>query len=155
MVPSVRKNEGGEDSYGAILKEIVGIRKDINFAVVPKFIDFSAKVKDLVELAVEVWRLENRINKTFSEDQRETIIKSVQKIKRYLDKNDIEIVDHTNQKFNEGLNLDVLAVEKDHNISESKIKETIEPTITYKGKVVHKGKIIVSEKEEVSGVENE
>ena len=71
---------------------------------------------------------------------------SVQKIKRYLDKNDIEIVDYTNQKFNEGRNLDILAVEKSSNILESIIKETKEPTILYKNQVVNKGKVIILEK---------
>jgi hypothetical protein len=71
---------------------------------------------------------------------------SIQKIKRYLDKNDIEIVDHTNQKFNEGRNLDVLAVEKSLDISESIIKETKEPTILHKNQVVHKAKVIILEK---------
>ncbi len=63
-----------------------------------------------------------------------------------MDKNDIEIVDHTNQKFNEGINLDILAVEKSSDILESIIKETKEPTILHKNQVVHKGKVIILEK---------
>ena len=58
----------------------------------------------------------------------------------------MEIVDHTNQKYNDGKNIEVLAVEKSPNISESIIKETKEPTILHKDLVVNKGKVIILEK---------
>jgi molecular chaperone GrpE (heat shock protein) len=63
-----------------------------------------------------------------------------------LEKYDIEIVDYTNQKFNDGLNLDVLSVEKEPTISESIVKETVEPTVMYRGQVIKKAKIIVLSK---------
>ena len=88
----------------------------------------------------------NKIMQTIPETSQNLLKNSVQKIKRYLDKNDIEIVDYTNQKFNEGRNLDILAVEKSSNILESIIKETKEPTILYKNQVVNKGKVIILEK---------
>ncbi len=59
------------------------------------------------------------------------------------EKYDIEIRDYTNQKFNEGLNLDILSVEKDPAIAEPMVKETVEPTILCKGQVVKKAKIIL------------
>ena len=54
-----------------------------------------------------------------------------------------EIVDYKNQKYNDGLNLDIVGVEKDPSITESIIKEIKEPTIMLKGQVVHKAKIIL------------
>jgi len=131
--------------------QISETRKDIQSAVTPKFIEMSSQVKDLVELSIEIWRLENRINKINSnleENQKEGINNSIQKIKRYLDKNDIELIDHTNHKFNEGRNLDILAVEKDSNLPEAIVKETKEPTVMYKGQVVRKGKVVVITPEE-------
>jgi hypothetical protein len=68
---------------------------------------------------------------------------SINKLKRYLEKNDIEIIDHTNQKYTEGENLEILAVEEDAKLEYPIIKETKEPTILYKGQVVRKGKIIL------------
>jgi len=126
--------------------QILETRKDIQSAVTPKFLDVSIQVKDLIELAIELWRLEIRMNTSLSSlptNQKEILNNSIQKLKRYLEKNDIEILDHTNQKFNEGRNLDILAVDKDSTISEAIIKETKEPTIIHKGYVVHKGKVIV------------
>jgi hypothetical protein len=124
-------------------------QKDVEYEKTEKVISESITTKDLMNLGIDVWRMEQRLNKimqTIPETSQNLLKNSVQKIKRYLDKNDIEIVDYTNQKFNEGRNLDILAVEKSSNILESIIKETKEPTILYKNQVVNKGKVIILEK---------
>lgn len=134
----------------AIKSEVAEVRKDIKYSITPNFVEISVQSSDLVELAIELWRLERRLAKVLSalpEDQRESINNSVQKLKRYLDKNDIEILDHTGQKYDEGQNLEILAVEKDPNVPEPMIKETKEPTILYKGQVIHIGKVITVSKE--------
>ncbi len=134
-----------------ISSKISETQKDIHEVVTPKFINVSVQVKDLIELSIEIWRLENRLNKVLTgweDNQKEAILNSIQKLKRYTEKNDIEVVDHTNQKFNDGRNLDVLAVEKSQDISDSIIKETKEPTVLCKGQVVSKGKVIVLTSEE-------
>ncbi len=136
--------------------QVFETRKDIQSAVVPKFLDISTQLKDLIELSIEIWRLENKINKIFtniSEAQRESITNSIQKVKRYLGKNDIEILDYTDKKFNDGINLEILAVEKDLSIKEPIIKETKEPTIMYRGQVVKKGKVIILTNEDKSVTE--
>ena len=126
------------------------IRKDIMYAVAPRFVDISIQTNDLIEFSVDFWRMEKRINRiasTLPKEEKEILENSLQKIKRYLDKNDIEIVDHTGQKYSEGQNLDILAVEKDESVKKTTIKETKEPTILLKGQVVHIGKVIVVSKE--------
>ncbi len=125
------------------------IHEDIKFSVAPKFIDASISVNDLVEFAIEIWRVEQRISKVLSglpENQKKGLENSIQKLKRCLQKYDLEIVDYTNQKYNEGLNLDVLSVEKDLSIADSIVKETIEPTVLCKGQVIRKAKIILLSK---------
>ena len=124
--------------------------EDINdvmeFLIPPEFLDVSIQTSDLIELAIDMWRLERRLAKALPllpEEQKANINNSLQKLKRYLDKYNIEIIDHTNQKYDEGQNLDVLAAEKDPNTKEPTIKETKEPTILYKGQVVHIGKVII------------
>lgn len=122
------------------------IKQQIQFAVAPKSFEISLGVNDLVELAVEVWRIEQRISKISSsipESQIKGLDNSIHKFRRYLEKYDLEIIDYTNQKFNDGLNLDVLSVEKDPNITAPTVKETVEPTILCKGQVVKKAKIIL------------
>lgn len=123
--------------------------KDTQSDMSVKFPNVSIATKDLIDLGIDIWRMEQRLNKVIQslpESSQDLLNNSIQKIKRYLDKNDIEIVDHTNQKINEGRNLDILAVEKSSDILESIIKETKEPTILHKSQVVHKGKVITLEK---------
>ena len=122
------------------------ISEDIKYAVSPKFVELSLGVNDLIDLAIEIWRIEQRIVKStesLPENQLKGLENSVQKMKRYIEKYDIEIIDYKNTKYNDGLNLDVLSIEKDPTLSESTVKETIEPTILCKGQVVRKAKIIL------------
>lgn len=110
------------------------------------FVDLSPKSADLVELAVEIWRIQNRIGKAGSdlqEIQKRGLESSVQKLQKYLDTFRIAIVDHANQKYNEGMNVDVLSFEIDPEVAFPLIKETIEPSITCEGKVIRKGKVVV------------
>lgn len=122
------------------------IKEDIKFSVTPKFMELSLGVNELIDLAVEVWRIEQRVTKSASslpENHLKGLENSIQKLRRYLEKYDIEIVDYKNQKYNDGLNLDILSVEKDPTLPESMVKETVEPTIIYKGQVVRRAKIIL------------
>lgn len=138
------------ESLTKIHSELLEVKRDIQLVIAPKFLNVSIQVNDLIEHAIALWRLQNRLNKVLENipaNQREIISNSLKKLMRYLEKNDIEIVDYTNQKFNDGRNLDILAVEKDENTSEPIIKETKEPTILFKGQVIRKGKVIVLEKE--------
>ncbi|OGN20511.1 MAG: hypothetical protein A2910_01940 [Candidatus Yanofskybacteria bacterium RIFCSPLOWO2_01_FULL_39_28] len=110
------------------------------------FVDLSPKSAQVVELAVEIWRIQNRLIKASSnlEDvQKRGLESSVQKLRKYLDNFRIEIIDHTDQKYNEGLSVDVLSFENDPSVTEPMIKETVEPTIICQGNVVKKGKVVV------------
>lgn len=133
----------GPDKFDELYKKI---SEEIKYAVAPKSINLSTSVAELVELATEVWRIEQRLAKVadiLPENQRKGLENSVHKLRRYISNYDIEIVDYTNQKFNDGLNLDVLSVEKDQGVTTPTVKETVEPTILVKGQVVKKAKIIL------------
>lgn len=122
------------------------IKELIAFSVSPKFIEISQSVNNLTELAIEIWRIEQKITKSASslpENQQKGLETSIQKLKRYLERQDIEIVDYTGKKFNDGLNLDVLSVEKDPSIPESIVRETVEPTVMHNGQVIKKAKVIL------------
>lgn len=136
---SVNKKDKFEDLF-------LKIREEIKSSVTPKFINVSIEVNEITDLAVEIWRIEQRITKSrssLSDQQLNGFDNSVQKLKRYLAKYDIEIVDYKDQKYNNGLNIDVLSVEKDFSLAEPKIKETVEPAIMCKGQVVRKAKVIL------------
>jgi hypothetical protein len=125
------------------------LHKTIRDVVEPKFLDITPSSSNLIELATEVWRVEKRttkVSESLSDEQNKAFENSVTKLKRFLDKNDITFTDYTDQKYNEGLNLDVLSIEKDESISDSIIKETHEPAIFHKGQLIKKAKVVILEK---------
>lgn len=135
--------------FKLIRSYFVQLNRNLRNSVEPKFLDLSPSTNSLVELAVEVWRIEKRMAKaaeSLSDDQNKAFENSTVKLRRFLDKNDITFTDYTDQKYNEGLNLDILSIEKDSSISESVIKETHEPAVLHKGQVVKKAKVVVLEK---------
>jgi hypothetical protein len=142
----VRRGRGLHKSSDKFEDLYLRISEEIRYSIVPKSIQLSIGVNDLVELAVEVWRMEQRITKSAAElpeNQLKGLENSIQKFRRYLEKYDIEIVDYRNTKYNPGLSLDILSVEKDLSLPEPIVKETVEPTIMCKGQVVRKAKIIL------------
>lgn len=126
-----------------------------NAAVAPKglpaqhqavFVDLSPKSADIVELAVEVWRINNRIMKagdSLNDSQKRGLESSLQKLVKFLDHFNVKFIDHTNQKYNEGMNIEILSFEHDPAAKYPFIKETIEPSIVCDGMVVKKGKVVV------------
>lgn len=139
--------KGRKDEYPDKFEELYQkIKEDIKFSVTPRMISVSVEANEITDLAVEIWRIEQRIAKSASslpENQLKGLENSIQKMKRYLEKYDIEVVDYKNTKYNDGLNLDILSVEKDLTLPASMVKETVEPMVMLKGQVVRKAKIIL------------
>jgi len=121
------------------------IRQEILSSVQTKFLDISLSANDLIDLSVEVWRLENKyrpVIDSLDENAKRGIENTISKIKRYLDKNDFEVVDFTNQKFSDGLNVEIISVEEDESVDTPIVKETVEPTVMCRGQVVKKAKVL-------------
>jgi len=124
------------------------LREEIQTSVQPKFLDVSIQAKDLIDLVVEVWRIDQKLSKTFRklpENQVKALENSMQKIKRFIDRFDLEARDYTGQKYNTGLSaIEIVSVEKDPSVSEDIVKETLEPAILLKGQLIKKAKVIIS-----------
>jgi len=107
------------------------------------------ETQDIADLAIELWRLEKRLMKVeerLSDDEKRALRNSVEKIGRILKRNDVEVTDYAGQAYNEGMNLDILSIEKDSELKQSIIYETHEPAISQKGVLVRKAKVIIHEK---------
>lgn len=113
--------------------------------------------RDLVSsLAIEIWRLEKRIEiakaglskESVASDQ--AILDQVQRIKDVFKKQDIEVHEHTGVSYNDGLSLKVLHVEEIDSIPKGKMQviETVKPSIYFKGQVVFHGEVIVGKAKE-------
>lgn len=105
--------------------------------------------QDLTDLAIEFWRLEKRLKKIeekLSEDENKAFRNSVDKLGRFVKKNHLEVTDYTGQVYNSGMNVEILASEKDSQLEQDIIFETHEPAVTHKGVLIRKAKVIIHEK---------
>jgi hypothetical protein len=138
---------GGLDEQ---LKDLADdIKTEIRLSVKPEFLELTPGSGEIADFATDIWRLEKRLGKIsqpFPEDQRKTIDSAIQRLKRILTRYDVEAIDYTGKKYNEGLNADVLSIERDASLEEPVIRDTVEPSVICKGKVIRKGKVIVAEK---------
>jgi len=149
MISDIFMNNTTSKFYSEIKNQLGSIQELVN-SCVNREIESPENIDNLVDLSFDVWRMEKRIHSmktVLDENQINLFETTIERMKRALGKNNIEIVDFTNQRYIPGQNIDVLASEKDPQISFSIIRETIEPTILYNGKVIKRGKVIVLEKE--------
>lgn len=131
-------------------KSEADLKEEIRTSVQPKFLEASMEAKDLIDLAIEVWRIDQRLSKVMErlhENNRKALEISIQKIKKFIDRYDLEVRDYTGQKYNTGLSaVDVVSVEKDKSTVEDTVKETLEPAVLIRGQVVKKAKVILLSK---------
>lgn len=108
--------------------------------------------EDTIDLAIEIWRLEKRLNKvasSLSEDQNKAFNRSINKLYKCLKKtSNVEVNDYTGEPHNEGMNVDPLHIEDDKNSNKTMIMKTHEPEVKYKDKVIRKAKVIVEPEKE-------
>lgn len=105
--------------------------------------------QDLTDLAIEFWRLEKRLKKIeekLSEDENKAFRNSVDKLGRFVKKNHLDVTDYTGQVYNSGMNVEILASEKDSQLEQDIIFETHEPAVAHKGVLIRKAKVIIHEK---------
>lgn len=124
------------------------IKSFIESSVQTKFIEAKAETKDLIELAIEIWRLEQRVRPLLNkldENDKQRIESSLNKFKKFLNNHDISVNDFNNIKYNEGISgIEILSVEKDPNICGEQIKEIIEPAVFIRGKIIKNAKAVIA-----------
>jgi len=138
-----RKNKRDQTEFDNLYTKL---RDEIRFSLQP-IGDIPMGVEEITELATEIWRIEQRLSKTadkISDVHKKGLENSIQRLKRYLNKFDVEIQDYTGQKYNDGFNFDILSREQDATLEFPIIKETVEPTITCRGRIVKKAKVILA-----------
>ena len=126
------------------------INSEIRESVQTKFLKVSIDLNRLRDLAIDIWRMNNKIEK-YKDTNKVQFDKGIQhsllRITKYLQDNDIQVKDYTNAPYNDGLNVDVLSVEKCDNETLPIIKETVEPAILYKGQLIRRAKVIIARSE--------
>lgn len=106
-----------------------------------------------IDLALIFWSIKKYSNKLISEngleDKSRPLKSNIAKFENLLASLNIKIVDYTNQKYNEGMNIDIIDTVKT-DTSVDIIRETIEPSIIIEGNLVKKARVI----KEINGGEN-
>jgi len=107
----------------------------------------AIQLTNLVDIALEVWRLEQRCKRlqvaANLEDSALTF--SMEKIRHSLGEIGLEIKDPAGERYQEGMSLDVLAFDypegepHEHRV----IQETVSPAIYYNGQLVKLAQVIV------------
>ncbi len=104
-------------------------------------------VKSLILIAIEVWKMNKKVQKIKEQVDDNTIRWfefSIDKSFSTLDKHWIKLIDYAGQKYLEWMNwVDIISVEKNDNIDTSIISETIEPWIELYENIVKKSKVII------------
>ena len=105
----------------------------------------SFSTQKQIDLALIVWSLKKYSNKLINENSLEEksrpLKSNLAKLEQFLNSLNISIIDYTDQKYNEGMNLDVIDTIKT-DTEFDKIKETIEPSIVINGVLVKKARVI-------------
>lgn len=101
------------------------------------------------KIGTELWRLRPKLQKMTHPgtneltDEARRADRHVQRIWEALSDAGIEIKDHTDQPYNPGFSLNVIAHQPVAGISAETIIETIKPTIYYRHEQIQSGEVIV------------
>lgn len=104
----------------------------------------------VVEMAIEFWRLEKRFGKAgsfLSAEERQLFADQMQRMRRVLEKFEIEIHDPKGEIYTDGRSLKAIYIEEvsDFPAGECRIIETVKPCVCYKGCVIFSGEVIVGQ----------
>lgn len=103
-------------------------------------------IDKVVDLAIEVWRLRNRLKKydlPITDDQTKIIDNSFERINRFFNAYEIQIKDYTNTKYVSELNIDPISFESDQSLERPTIIDTIEPQVSIANKLYRKSKVVI------------
>lgn len=108
-------------------------------------------IKMTAEIGTTAWRIQRRLTSTGeSSDIIKRVSRDLESVHDALTQGGIEIKDHTGEKYDGGMALNVIAFQPSPGITKELVIETIKPTIYHKNKMVQMGQVIVGVPEKVS-----
>ena len=106
------------------------------------------KPSSLRDLALDLWRLRNRVNRLkekIGEGDIKPIAYFFDSCERSLKEMGIEVKEYTGQPYKSSMNVDVVTYEAiDMEGDAAEVKETLEPAILLCGELLHKAKVVVA-----------
>ena len=99
-----------------------------------------------ISIATNAWRAKVKMldaNTGEAKDEMKRVYRHIEAISEALKDVGIEIIDPTGRAYDSGMALKVVAFEQTPGLSKEEIKETIKPSITWNGKLLQVGEVIV------------
>lgn len=104
-------------------------------------------IKNLINIALEIWKIEKKTNKLKASDGEDKIKWfefPISKIYEILQNNWVKVIDYTWKKHIEWMNwIEIISVEKDQKQKDPIILDSINPLIEVNGQIYLKSKVIV------------
>lgn len=103
-------------------------------------------IQALSVIATNVWRARKKLvdpNTGEAKEETKRVHRHIEAICEALRQIGIEIIDKQGQPYDSGMALKVITFEKISGLTREKVAETIKPTITYTGRLIQIGEIIV------------
>ena len=100
-----------------------------------------------IDIAAAVWKLRQKITDPVTHETKEEmrpLMRYVDSIWEALSTAGLDIQDHTNQPFDSGQSLEVLAFQPTPGTTKEFVSETVKPTIYLKGHRLQMGQVIVA-----------
>lgn len=101
----------------------------------------------LAHIGVGLWRLRRRIVRPWTdrppEDEKRRASRLLESVWDTLEGAGVEIVDHTDQAFNAGMSLKVIAFQPTPGLEREMVIETIKPTVYIHDQLVQTGEVVV------------
>lgn len=136
-----------------IILFVYRIKKEISLeikkSVEPKFLEIaiSPNSNKIISLAIDIWRLEDKINNIseLSNENKEKLNVSINRIKKFINDQNIKIKWFTWEKYSEEINFYELKAteETDDKSKNNIIKDTIEPAVFVDWNLIKTAKIII------------
>lgn len=100
-------------------------------------------------ISTELWRLRKKIKLTTqitNSADWTSISDSIDRLWIILEQKNLEVIDHTNTPYTEGMSVEVLHVEENKKLDKGimLITETVSPTICFQSKVIKPGCVVVT-----------
>ncbi|MCA1592251.1 MAG: hypothetical protein LC754_06295 [Acidobacteria bacterium] len=102
-------------------------------------------LSSLVELAIECWRLERRLNNPTGDHSISHARHAARRLNKFLEERELSVLDLAGRGHEPGLALDVLDVIEDESLPQGTeiIEEMVAPIVLWRGAVVRYGQAII------------
>jgi hypothetical protein len=108
-------------------------------------LELSISLEAACELSVQCWRLKRLSEFAQDANTKGVLRHAVRHMTEMLEKLDIQVVDLTGRVYDAGMVQEVIEMRQDAEMADgcAMVEETVAPTITWRGQMVHRGQIVV------------